>query len=99
MLLKLKSIISDVNTKVIVLYGPNGIGKTRLLIEATCQFRHKVIFVTDPKFLVPSQIGKLESSNQDIIIVVDDPDMGIVESLIKEAFARNNLRSKPIVLS
>jgi DNA-binding MarR family transcriptional regulator len=91
-LLKLKSIIQDANTKVIALYGPNGIGKTRLLLEATYQFRHKVTFVTDPKLLVPSQIGKLESSNQDTIVIVDDPDIEVIESLTKEVFARNNLR-------
>lgn len=88
----LKDLINNKNIKAIVLYGPQGIGKSRLLLEATKDYSYKVVVVNNPEFLKPSEIGKFESPHQEIIILIDDADANDIENLTKEAFSRTNIK-------
>ena len=91
-LAKLKELINNKEIKVILLYGPQGIGKTRLLLEATHDCRHNVVFVEDPRSLKPSDLAIIESPYPNVIVAIDDAELQSAKSFIEEATARSNIK-------
>lgn len=86
-----KSIENDV-IKCLLIFGPQGIGKTRLALEALRYQHMNVVFVNDPSYVTPHDISLLESPFQQTIVVIDDPDTDNIENIIKEVFLHDNLK-------
>lgn len=83
--------INNPETKVLYILGPQGIGKTRMVLEATAPFRDQVVFVQDRNRFNPRDILLLESQ-ADTILVADDPEPDELEEAVKEVCHRKNLK-------
>lgn len=91
-LTSLKAIIDNKQVKIVIIRGPQGIGKTRLVIEATCHRRWDTVVVDDPKYFSSTDISALESPSREALIILDDPDPEQIKSLSGEALAKNTLK-------
>ncbi len=89
---KLKDIIKNQDIKAVLLYGPSGIGKTRLVLESTRRHCQNVIFINDCKKFKSSDLRLLESQQHETIIVIDDAEPEDIKALMKEVMATNNLK-------
>ena len=80
-----RTAVDDADTKVLILAGPPGIGKTRLALEAT---RHKpfdtVASVNGGSVTIPDLLA-LVSPRRQPVVMVDIPDENLAEGLVSTA--------------
>ena len=79
--------LKDTNTKVIVLCGPSGMGKTRLALEATRPFALSTTIVEVVDELLRTDFQVFGTSKSTRIIIVEDPTCEQAEALAKRVVA------------
>ncbi|HEY3762710.1 MAG TPA: hypothetical protein VGN23_13270 [Verrucomicrobiae bacterium] len=79
--------LKDANTKVIVLCGPSGMGKTRLALEATRLFALSTTIVEAVDELLRTDFQAFGTSKTTRFIIVEDPTCDQAEALAKRAVA------------
>jgi hypothetical protein len=79
--------LQNAGTKVIVLCGPSGMGKTRLALEATRSFAASTTIVEVVDELLRTDFQALGTSKTTQFIIVEDPTHEQAEALAKRAVA------------
>ena len=80
---QLRGLVDSSSVKVIILYGPHTIGKTRLAIEATVHHPIETIAALDPLSITLSDLAALASTGVEIVVIIEGPDSAIAEKLIE----------------
>ncbi|BAZ25742.1 hypothetical protein NIES4073_66480 [Kalymmatonema gypsitolerans NIES-4073] len=88
----LRTVIDNHEIRAVVISGQHNIGKTRLVLEATNQRPIETIIALDPRSMNLRDLLALESSNLEIIVVIEDPDLDKVENFINQALASQQLK-------
>lgn len=86
------SLVEDSRVRVVALWGPHDIGKSRLALEATYARMDSVVVAADPQELTATDLRALVSPHQETICIAEDPDPKRVDALIQEALAESNLK-------
>ncbi len=81
---RLRSLVDDPRVSAILVTGPHDIGKSRLVLEATGDRNHHVVFALDPRSMKVEDYRSLVAERQNIICAVEDPDPDKLELLINE---------------
>ncbi len=84
--------LNDTTTKVIVLCGPSGMGKTRLALEATRPFPLTTTIVEVVDELLRMDFQVLGTSDITRFIIVEDPTRDQAEALAKQAVASEGVK-------
>ncbi len=91
-LAKLKGAIENSSVKAIVLAGSPGIGKSRIVLEATRSQLLRTIVVDDPQSVRPGNLEKFEGDGPYVIVVVEDSAEEDVRPFIDEALSRSHVK-------
>ncbi len=89
-LAELRSLIDDPSIKAIIVAGPQGIGKTRLVLEATHHRTNEVVVVDGSIAL--SDIQKLRTPETEVVVIVDDPEKTVAEALVQKALSASGIK-------
>ena len=81
----LQAWLGDPDVRVIAVSGPNSVGKTRLVIEATAPYAPVAFFAEDVHALVHDGIRAYATSDQSVVLVVEDPPVDIAKRLAEQA--------------
>ena len=79
--------LKDSESKVIVLCGPSGMGKTRLALEATRAIALSTTVVDVVDELIRTDFSSLETLGTTCVIIVEDPTFEQAETLVKRALS------------
>jgi hypothetical protein len=90
---QLNSFFEDPETRAIVVAGPQGLGKTRLVLEAAKSDRpFEAVVAVEPRSLELRDLWMLGSSDDEVILILDDPDPDKAEELVHGALAGERLK-------
>jgi hypothetical protein len=84
--------IDDPNTRVLVIAGPSGIGKTRMALCATENRPIETVFAVDPISISASDLLMLHTPGQHVVVVVEDPDFETAEHLANTALGTEQFK-------
>ena len=84
--------LQNANTKVIVLCGPSGMGKTRLALEATRSFATSTTIVEVVDDLLRIDFHALGTSKATTFLIVEDPTREQAEALAKRAVVSEHVK-------
>lgn len=90
---RLKDLIDDPRVRVVVISGHSGVGKSRLLLEATRHRRLETVSAVDPQSLSVRQLCELESPGLQCIVLVEEPDPENLPRIEREVLARDGLKA------
>ena len=89
---KLTRFIANGDAQVAVLYGPSGMGKTRLALETTRAEAPRTLVVEAGNELDGLEIRAMSSGGLPAIIFVDDPGPEVAMRLTRDALATSGVR-------
>ena len=89
---EIKAAIDNENVRVIVLYGPHNIGKSRLVIETTQHRFPDIVVSLDPPTLGVGDIIKLRSPSKKSIVIIDDPEIDDAGVMVNAALKTLNVK-------
>lgn len=84
-LAELRQVVEDTQVRVVVVVGPSGVGKSRIVLEATKDRRHLVAVATDPRSLAIADYRRLCTDRGEVVCLIEDPDYDRLPGLINEA--------------
>ena len=90
---ELTSFFEDPRARAMVVAGPQGMGKTRLVLEAAkrdCPF--EAVVAVEPRSLELGDLLMLGSSDTEVILILDDPDPDKAEELVHGTLAGEGLK-------
>ena len=89
----LTSFFADPGSRAMVLAGPQGMGKTRLALEAAKSSRpFETIVAVEAQSLGLGDLLTLKTSDSEVVVIVDDPDPDKAEELVHGALASEGLK-------
>lgn len=89
----LAAYFEDQGARAMVLAGPQGMGKTRLALEAAKRSRlFETIVALEPRSLELGDLLMLGASDTEVIVILDDPDPDKAEELVHGALAVEGLK-------
>lgn len=88
----LKQFVADKNVRCIVVSGPAMIGKTRLVLDGLKPIQNQVIFSLSPNALSMKELEGLTNPKEEVVCVVEDPDLQKVREINLLAFQITNLK-------
>ena len=88
----LKGLLSDPTIKAILVSGPTGVGKQRLILEATRDRSLATLLAPDPSELSAHVIRSLLSLGNEVIIIVEAEDRTQIDQCVREALRLDGLR-------
>ncbi len=88
----LKQHIENEDVRCIVVSGPHTIGKSRLVTDATEDWKNKTVFALAPESLNFKALDQLTNSKQETICIVEDPPLEKITDLSKFAYQIENLK-------
>jgi len=91
-LTELRTAIDDPNIRVIVLSGPQNIGKSRLALEATAHRPLQTVVALDPQSTGASDLAGLVTPGCETVVVVEDPDAEHAEEMARYAIGTTDLK-------
>jgi hypothetical protein len=77
--------LGDPDVRVIAVSGPNSVGKTRLVIEATEPYSPITFFAEDVHALVHDGIRAYATTEHSVVLVVEDPPVDVAKRLAEQA--------------
>jgi hypothetical protein len=80
----LRRYVDDAMTRVVILSGPYGVGKSRLVLQATAHRSVETVMAVDPNLNV-SDLPALERHGAETIVILDDPAPDTLEALVHAA--------------
>jgi hypothetical protein len=83
---------SDPGLRVLILYGPHQMGKSRLALEGTRDRFIDTVFALDGRTVQNSDLGAIDKVGTTTVLVVDDPDPETADRLTGQALAREGLK-------
>ncbi|QIN84411.1 hypothetical protein GBA63_18520 [Rubrobacter tropicus] len=87
------SFLEDQGARAMVLAGPQGMGKTRLALEAAKRNRpFETIVAVEPRSLELGDLLMLGSCDNEVVLILDDPDPDKAEELVHGALAIEGLK-------
>src|SRR5215207_892442 len=90
---KLSSFFEDPRVRVMAVAGPQGMGKTRLVLEAAKRDRpFEAVVVVESRSLELGDLLLLGSSDTEVILILDDPDPDKAEELVHGTLAGKGLK-------
>lgn len=92
LLAELRSAVDDPDVRAIVITGPQGMGKTRLALEATAHRPVETILALDPRSMSRKDLLALAPRSGESVVIVEDPDSERVEAFVQEALAGERLK-------
>jgi hypothetical protein len=84
--------LAEGETKVIAISGPSGMGKTRLGLESTRQYRFRTTVVELVDEFESWGLGSFGTSPQPRIVIIEDPDEDQARRLAKQAISCSGLK-------
>ncbi|MBI1800290.1 MAG: ATP-binding protein [Chloroflexi bacterium] len=87
-----RSLVDDSHIRVIILTGPQTIGKTRLALHATEHHPIDTVVALDPRSMTGSDLLKLTTPDRKTLVVVDGPDEDRAEEFVDQALASTSLK-------
>lgn len=88
----LRDALDDESIRIILLVGPHGIGKTRMLLEGLREHETRVVWVNDPTGEAARELRGLLSAGQRVIAVFDNLEPDRRDALISSCPAAPNLK-------
>jgi hypothetical protein len=88
----LRSLIDDPAVRVIVLSGPNAMGKSRLALEACSDRPLEPVVALDAKTMSTSALVALESPQIETLVIMDDPEPERAEEFVRDALGREQIK-------
>jgi hypothetical protein len=89
----LSSFFEDPEARAMVVVGPQGMGKTRVVLEAARRDRpYEAVVAIDPQSLSLGNLLELRSSDAEVVLIVDDPDPDKAEELVHGVLAVEGLK-------
>ncbi|MBI4576025.1 MAG: hypothetical protein HY722_07155 [Planctomycetes bacterium] len=92
LLAKARALMGDTRIRVVVLWGPHDVGKSRLALETTRDHMDTVVVAADPQNLAAGDLRTLVSGPQEVLCIVEDLEPQRIDALIQEALATPNLK-------
>jgi hypothetical protein len=77
--------LGDPDVRVIAVSGPNSVGKTRLVIEATEQYAPVTFFAEDVHALSQYGVGTYATAERVVVLVIEDPPAEMAKRLAEQA--------------
>jgi len=77
--------LGDPDVRVIAVSGPNSVGKTRLVIEATEPYAPVAFFAEDVHALLQDGVRAYATAEQSVVLVVEDPPVDMAKRLAEQA--------------
>jgi hypothetical protein len=77
--------LGDPDVRVIAVSGPNSVGKTRLVIEATEPYAPVAFFAEDVHAVVHDGVRAYATTEQSVVLVVEDPPVDMAKRLVEQA--------------
>jgi hypothetical protein len=84
-LANLEGWLGDPDVRVIAVSGPNSVGKTRLVIEATQPSAPITFFAEDVHALVQEGVRAYATAERTVVLVVEDPPIDLAKRLAEQA--------------
>jgi hypothetical protein len=88
----IRRLIDDSRIRVVILAGPQTIGKTRLTLHATEHRPVDVVVARDPRSMTSSDLLKLTVPGRAILVIVEDPDADRANEFVDQALASTDLK-------
>jgi hypothetical protein len=88
----LRSFVENPDIRVITLSGTQGIGKTRLALEATDHQPLETVIALDPISMNVTDLLNLQSPNLETLVIIDDPDLQKAEKFTESVLASTGLK-------
>jgi len=86
-LAQLQGWLGDPAVRVIAVSGPNSVGKTRLVIEATQPYAPTTFFADDVHTLIRERVCTYATAERSVVLVVEDPPVDAARRLAEQAVA------------
>ena len=80
----LRQVVEDTQVRVVVVAGPSGVGKSRIILEATKDRRHLLAVATDPRSLSIDDYRRLCTGRGEVVCLIEDPDFDRLPGLVNE---------------
>jgi hypothetical protein len=88
----LRTLVDDPTVRVIFVSGPSGIGKSRLILEATKHRSLETVHALDPQSLSVRDLLALESPKKETIVLVEEPESTNLRELLTQTLTRPELK-------
>lgn len=88
----LRTLVDDPTVRVIFVSGPSGIGKSRLILEATKHRSIETVHALDPQSLSVRDLLALESPKKETIVLVEEPESTNLRELLTQTLTRPELK-------
>lgn len=88
----LRTLVDDPTVRVIFVSGPSGIGKSRLILEATKHRSVETVHALDPQSLSVRDLLALESPKKETIVLVEEPESTNLRELLTQTLTRPELK-------
>lgn len=89
---ELRHLVDDPQIKVIVLSGPQGIGKTRLTLHST-EHRATATIVALDSDISSKTLRQIATPETEVILIVEDPDPETAEALVENLLSHNGIKA------
>ena len=84
--------VDDPQVRAVILTGPHTIGKTRLALEATRHRRFDFVEALGGHATSVSDLYNLHGSIGETVILIDDPEPGVAQRLVREVLGQPQLK-------
>ncbi|MGB8310661.1 MAG: hypothetical protein WCE81_02210 [Halobacteriota archaeon] len=97
-LAELRSLIDDQRTRAIIISGPPQRGKSRLVLEATKNWKEQT-FLVDPQSISVQDLIALLTPNVDTLVIIEDPERDKAEELVNELLNRADIKHIKLLIT
>jgi hypothetical protein len=91
-LARLRGLLEDSAVRVILVHGPHGVGKDRLIVEATRENQRGVVLAIADDAPSGAELREIADANRAAILIVRDVDSERLSDLIPQALAQSGVK-------
>jgi hypothetical protein len=89
---QIQRFVGDPNARVLILHGPQAVGKTRVALQALSQVRDQVVWARDVPLQATSLVQVLDDAPRPTVLVLDVPEAP-VDAIIQRALEAQHLKA------